>query len=81
MKNNDWHPWDIKAALAKRGYCLARISREERLVANVANKVLRYTYRRIERRIGQILGVHPAVIWPSRYAADGSAPARLRKIS
>ena len=67
-----WHWADIKAALEKAGYTLARISRElghrDRSTARV---VQARPYPKVEALIGRIIGVPPAEIWPSRYGADG----------
>lgn len=68
----DWDPWDIKAALGKRGYTLARIARENGLAATTPPNVFRVSYPRMERIIADILGVSPADIWPSRYRAKAA---------
>ncbi|MBE0599379.1 MAG: helix-turn-helix domain-containing protein [Desulfuromonadales bacterium] len=72
----DWHPADIKAALAKAGYTFARIARENDFKVSTSN-VLRTMWPRVESIVGEILGVHPAEIWPSRYDAQGN-PLRSR---
>ncbi len=67
----DWHNWDIKAALGKKGFTLADVARLEDLQPRTANEVLRKPYPRIERRIADILNMQPHEIWPSRYDAKG----------
>ncbi len=79
----DWHPADIKAALAKRGYTFARIAREEGLCPTSPNAVLFKTWRRIERAVARILGTPPESIWPSRYRSSNTIitpPARRANV-
>jgi len=64
---NDWHPADVKAGLAKKGYSFARIAREQGLASVTPNNVLRRHYPRIEAIVAEILGVAPQDIWPSRH--------------
>lgn len=73
----DWHPADIKAALEKRGWTFARISREYGYRSNTARQVLRYRALPTERIVAEILGVSPEEIWPSRY----TEPRRVTKRS
>ena len=80
----DWHPADIKAALAKSGsgYTFARIAREYGYVSNAPNSVLHKAWSHMERIVAGIIGVRPADIWPSRYDRRGhplkSGPQWLR---
>jgi len=68
----DWHPADIKASLAKKGYTFARVAREYGCVArNSANSVLHKPWSQIERIVAGIIGVKPSEIWPSRYDRRG----------
>lgn len=81
--SSDWHPADIKAALEKKGYTFARIARENGYTAlNSPNTVLRKNWSQMERIVADIVGVHPAEIWTSRYDRDGQPlrerPARIR---
>lgn len=72
----DWHPADIKAAMAKRGYSFARLSREMGYKArNVPNQVLIRPYPKIEQAVAKVIGVPAECIWPSRYASQ-SPPAK-----
>ncbi len=64
---HDWHPWDIKAALGKRGYSLARVARENNYARTSANEVLRKSWPNMQRKIADVIGVDPWEIWPSRY--------------
>jgi len=67
----DWHPADIKAALAKKGWTFARIARQYGYVRNSPNTVLHKPWSQIEKIIGVVLGVKPSEIWPSRYDGRG----------
>lgn len=73
----DWHPADIKAALNKAGMTLAGIARAYELNSSSA---LSHTFTRSyplnEKRIADALGIHPMVIWPSRYNKDGTVKPR-----
>jgi Ner family transcriptional regulator len=71
ITNNDWHPADIKAALAKKSYSFARIARENGYVENSPNMVLHKAWPQIEEIISGILGIKAAAIWPSRYDRHG----------
>lgn len=70
---NDWHPADVKAALHKKGITLAGLAK---LYGLEGSSSLSATFTRSlptnEKRIAHAIGVHPKVIWPSRYNADGS---------
>lgn len=68
----DWHPEDIKAAVRKKGFTLAKlgaaggVSRQ-----NMANALV-IPHEAAEQLIAAALDVPPSMIWPSRYHADGS---------
>lgn len=68
----DWHKADIKAALEKRGWSLRRLGIHLDLSPATLREALRKRYPACERRIADALGVHPMVIWPSRYNKDGT---------
>lgn len=74
----DWHPADIKAAMAKKGYSFARIAREKGYARNAPNMVLRKPWPIMERIVAKIIGEKPAVIWRSRYDNKGR-PLRKRE--
>lgn len=73
MKNfkKDWHPWDIKTALAKKGYSLAGIAREYGYASTSPNQALYRPWAAMEQIIADIIGVAPSSIWPSRYDDKG----------
>lgn len=79
----DWHPADIKAALAKKSYTFARLARENDYVENSPNMVLKKPWAQIEKIISRIIGIPAAEIWPSRYDRRGrplrSGSPRVRK--
>lgn len=73
----DWHPADIVAALRKAGLSLAGLAKAYGLTSSSAFSVaLVRSYPICEQRIADALGVHPMVIWPSRYNANGSIKPR-----
>lgn len=72
----DWHKADIKAALEKRGWSLRRLALSLGLTDGVLRDALRKRYPASERRIADALGVHPKLIWPSRYNEDGTPNSR-----
>lgn len=73
----DWHPADIIAALRKNEITLAGLARAYGLKSS---STLSHTFTRSyplnEKRIADAIGVHPSVIWPSRYNEDGSVKPR-----
>lgn len=75
--NKDWFPWDIKAALANKGYSLARIAREYGYANRSPSQALRTPWAAVEQIIADIIGVPPYTIWPSRYDQKGH-PLRSR---
>lgn len=68
----DWDPEDIKAAVRKRGVTLAGLARAAGLDGAALRLALVLPRKAAERAIADFLGVHPQVIWPSRYNKDGS---------
>ena len=73
----DWHPADIKAALEKAGWSFARIARERGYARRSPANVLRIPWAPMEAIVGDIIGVAPQQIWPTRYDAQG-LPLRRR---
>lgn len=67
----DWHPADIKAALAKKSYTFARIAREHGYVENSPNMVLHKPWSQVEEIVAKIIGINASTIWPSRYDRRG----------
>lgn len=68
----DWHPADVKAALEKAGWTLRKLAALHNIFPHAINVALRRRCLPAETRIADALGVHPMVIWPSRFNADGS---------
>jgi Ner family transcriptional regulator len=63
----DWHPWDIKAALGKKGYSLTRVAMENGYAQTSPSEALRKAWPAMERIFADIIGKEPWEIWPSRY--------------
>lgn len=71
--DQDWHPADIKAALHKKGITLSSIAKAYGLSGSTSlSSTFTRSYPVNEQRIADAIGVHPQVIWPSRYNPDGS---------
>lgn len=68
----DWHPEDIKAAVRKKGITLADVARDAGQNGNALRLALTLPRAEAERAIADALGVHPKVIWPSRYDEAGN---------
>ena len=65
--NKDWHQADIIAALRKKGTTLAAVSRSAGLSSSTLSNALSRPWPKGELLIARALGVHPSLIWPSRY--------------
>jgi len=75
--NQDWHPADIKAALHKKGITLAGIAEAYGMNSSSSlSSTFTRSYPLNEKRIADAIGVHPMVLWPSRYNKDGSVKPR-----
>jgi len=75
--SQDWHPADIKAALHKKGITLKGIADVYGLNSSSSlSSCFTRSYPLNEQRIADAVGVHPMVIWPSRYNSDGSIKPR-----
>lgn len=73
----DWHPADVKAALHKKNITLKGIADAYGLTSSsTLSSVFTRSYPLNEKRIADAIGVHPMVIWPSRYNADGTVKPR-----
>lgn len=72
MCKADWHPADIVAAIRKSGTTLRELSLSHGLAERACQVALHRPYTKPEVVIAKALGVHPMVIWPSRYHADGT---------
>lgn len=71
IMRQDWHPADIIAGLRKRGTSLAALSRRSGLSSATLANALTRPWPKGEYLIAEELGVHPSMIWPSRYYRDG----------
>lgn len=67
----DWHTADIIAGLRKKGTSLAAVSRTAGLSSSTLANALTRPWPKGEYLIAEALGVHPSVVWPSRYFKDG----------
>jgi Ner family transcriptional regulator len=68
----DWHPADIKAALAKRGHTLRSISAAAGLSNTAASKAITTKpWPALKRFIAQALDLPPQAIWPSIFDGQG----------
>jgi len=76
-QQEDWHPADVVAELRKAGLSLAGLAKAYGLNSSSAFSVaLVRSYPICEQRIADALGIHPMIIWPSRYNADGTIKPR-----
>ena len=66
-RNEDWHQADIIAALRKKGTTLAAVSRSAGLSSSSLSNALTRPWPKGELLIANALGLHPSIIWPSRY--------------
>jgi lambda repressor-like predicted transcriptional regulator len=75
--DQDWDSADVKHALHKKRITLASIAEAYSLTSSsTLSSVFTRSYPLNEKRIADAIGVHPMVIWPSRYNADGSVKPR-----
>jgi len=66
----DWHRADIVAALRKAGWSIRRLSMHHGYASpTTLCHALNGPWPKGERLIAEAIGVDPAEIWPSRYAA------------
>lgn len=68
QNGSDWHRADIIAELKKRGTSLSKLSIQAGLSPRTLNNALDRSYPKAEKIIADAIGVHPSVIWKSRYA-------------
>lgn len=75
--DHDWHPADIIAALHKKNITLSGIAKAYGLnSSSTLSSTFTRSYPANEKRIADAIGVHPMVIWPTRYNADGTPTHR-----
>ncbi len=68
----DWHPAKVKMELHMRGITLSGLAEAHGLnSSSTLSAALTRSYPANEKRIADAIGVHPKVIWPSRYEDDG----------
>lgn len=65
----DWSTKAIYTALELKGVDLSELERELGLKSGSMRNVFYRRCRKYEAVIAEIIGVEPAVIWPSRYPA------------
>lgn len=70
-KKHDLTPEEVMAALKARETNINRLAAQYGCSRQALYQTLRAPNARGELRIAHALGVHPMVIWPSRYRADG----------
>jgi Ner family transcriptional regulator len=69
----DWHKADIIAALHKKGITLKGIANAYGMNSSSSlSSTFTRSYPLNEKRIADAIGIHPKVIWPSRYNMDGT---------
>lgn len=69
----DWHPAQILAALNMAGWTITSLAEHYQLSdGSSLSKALRNSFPLGEKRIADVLGLHPKDIWPSRYEKDGT---------
>ena len=74
MRDKNWHPADIVAALKKHGTSLAALSRKAGLSSSTLANALSRPWPKGEWLIAQALNISPEVIWPERYFDEKGAP-------
>lgn len=66
--SSDWHRADIVAALHKRGTTLRKLAKlHEYASPTTLGQALNRPWPKGEKIIADAIGVHPSIIWPSRY--------------
>lgn len=65
----DWHREEIKCSIRLKGYSIASLSRANGLAGGTLANALARPWPKGEKIIAALLGLDPADIWPSRYAA------------
>ena len=68
------HPEDVKAAIRKSFGSLAAFAAQHGLHRSAVPKVIRDAHhsQKTEKRVAAALGKSPHVIWPERWASDGT---------
>ncbi len=71
-KAKGWHKSDIKAALEKLDLTLSSLDNANGLPDGTCSAALRKPHPKGEAVIAAALDVHPMVLWPKRYDANGT---------
>jgi Ner family transcriptional regulator len=66
-EGEDWEAGVIHAALKRKGCTISSLERERGLKPGAMRNVLYRPCDAYENAIAAVIGVDPAVIWPSRY--------------
>ncbi len=74
----DWHQADIIAAMKKKGFTLASLSRKSGLNSSTLANALTRTWPKGEIIIARSLQLRPCDIWPSRYYHGDNTPKKER---
>ncbi|HDC4636612.1 TPA: helix-turn-helix domain-containing protein [Enterobacter cloacae] len=74
MRDKNWHPADIVAALKKHGTSLAALSRKAGLSSSTLANALSRPWPKGEWLIAQALNISPEMIWPERYFDEKGTP-------
>jgi len=73
-KREDWHRADIVAELRKAGWSLRRLSKHHGYKSpTTLTHALNRPWPKGERLVAAAIGVHPSIIWPSRYCKNTTA--------
>ena len=75
---NDWHPADIKGALAKKGISLSSLARKNGYAITSPSNVFRKPWPAMEKIMAKAIGVTPQEVWPSRYDQFGTPHRTVR---
>ncbi|MDH5638920.1 MAG: helix-turn-helix domain-containing protein [Nitrospinota bacterium] len=73
----DWHWADVKSGLEKRGTNLTVLAKKNGISLQALAGAARKRAPRMQSIIAKALGVHPSIIWPSRYHNNGQ-PIRYK---
>lgn len=74
----DWHPADIKGALAKKGISLSSLARKNDYAITSPSNVFRKPWPAMEKIMAKAIGVTPQEVWPSRYDQFGNPHRTIR---
>jgi Ner family transcriptional regulator len=78
MSPAPWHPADTLAQLKKRGTNMGRLAEHYGVIPETLRTAMYKPSPCGEVVIAHFLGVHPHLIWPDRWTADGKLANRKR---